>query len=471
MVRIAARRTESGRVELGLQRRAAGRWERLVQPQAALLPADPSVDRWYFSSALELPAVRPNVAGELRRGATIDTVGTELRLTVDGNALMSRCGLLGLVSITQTILVDTLDDGCADPVALATICSAGTASGDCDRQQNLVYQWEDRQPGIVTASAIEVSRSEAQAIVGAIYDDYIRDRRAPRVVFASDQRHGHYSGSEDRIVLGTGVRNLGSAIHALAHALVDRAGVRDADHGGAFTAMLLQIWSTHLPIVDPGIARTDADSAGLRLADYSPLPLRSDGGVAVMRATLCAYSARSDELCRAFDGETGSVTAGSLAGRYVGWGHYGDGFWWHASEASDGDVWTNVVKDASVVGAAGRIVLLEVSCDDGELGVGFWWDVDSELNPTVRFKVGAGEFSQQTWPRGTGSWGYDEFEWIGPADPLAFAAYLAWAAQAGDDLTIQARARNNSARVFTAVFDLDGVFETPVQPNLAGCGH
>ncbi len=59
-VRIAARSLSDGRVEVGLQEQLDGSWSRLQRPKARFLGLDPELDRWYFSSPLQVAARTDN---------------------------------------------------------------------------------------------------------------------------------------------------------------------------------------------------------------------------------------------------------------------------------------------------------------------------------------------------------------------------------------------------------------------------
>lgn len=59
---------------------------------------------------------------------------------------------------------------------------------------------------------------------------------------------------------------------------------------------------------------------------------------------------------------------------------------------------------------------------------------------------------------------------VWPEHAQPFVAELAWTAQGGGELVMETYAHSGSSQRYSAVFDLDGFFETPVQPNLARCG-
>ena len=77
----------------------------------------------------------------------------------------------------------------------------------------------------------------------------------------------------------------------------------------------------------------------------------------------------------------------------------------------------------------------------------------------------------EEWVSGWGRWGDTEYKWTGLNDAAELVAELAWAAQLSGTFTVQSQARDNQSEIYTAIFDLDGVFQTPVQPNLARCGR
>lgn len=633
-LRILARHMTDGGVELALQRRVGGAWEAMRQPARAIVPELVSPGQWFFTSSIALPAPRPTVDGELRRGVTIGTANHEFELTVDGVRLTSRCGFLRFSSFADTILVDTYDDACVGEVALATLCDQYTRAADCDLQQNRAYEWETRQPGVMVASRVALSRVEAQEVVDAIWSDYLPRRRAPQVRFTTDQRHGHFQSGTQRIVLGTDTQNLAAVIHELGHALVDAARVRgDPGHGGWFTAMLLQLWDRHLPLVDVDAARADAAWIGLAIAERAPLRAVSARAHRELRALLCDDLVADTELCGAFAGEALRLPAGGSVGSYVGYGSRGDDLWWgtsteenggntrsylakesqessheksiarlsiecNASEELEVDIWwrgnrtlpselahrfgvrpwqtdrwrtitggrwgddrwtihraidasallhemlwhansdlplsvryeydgqrhvasfnlkgvfhtpvqgnlvtcggrsvgdpdaqvidrgnfgssfwwsayeddggeirTSVVQETS---AGSRIVRMQIECEDGELAADFWWAVESELDWTVRYRLNGGPVSTVEWTSGSGTWGDRPFMVVWPEHAEPFIAELAWAAQDGGELVIETYARDGSSQRYTATFDLDGLFDTPVQRNLARCGR
>ena len=56
VVRIVARKLDSGRIEFGLQQRHGDTWENRQLPRVRYFPTTAGVNRWLTSSALDVPA-------------------------------------------------------------------------------------------------------------------------------------------------------------------------------------------------------------------------------------------------------------------------------------------------------------------------------------------------------------------------------------------------------------------------------
>ena len=625
VLRVAARRLPTGGIELGIQRLVGGQWEALRQPIRPVLTGL-SRSAWRFTSSLQLPTLPAHVFGDLRRGVSITTRDSEFDLEVDGRVYRSRCGVLELGILTEHILVDTATDGCHGSAPLLTICP----TSDCDVQQNAAYAWESRQVG-ESLDQIEVTRSEAQTVVNAIFADFFPRSRAPTVSFSGEQSHGHAGGSE--IVLGTSVRNLGAVVHELAHSLVDRANVRDAGHGGAFTAMLLYLWERYFPIADVHAARDDAERRGIEVALRPPIQTRFSEARQAIGELFCDQELVRNEpdLCDAASGGMARSHDGEIAGLYTGWGgndqvqwyafseldngdvssyldvtseerhtnqpvarlivscrpdeglsvtirwrhtdrlsgsvdyriddapwsdarwqvsqwtegaghrvhnavsflrqlhwhasgnstlqvrdslggsfrfasfqltdvfetpvqrnllrcglestslsaespildwgNYGDDFWWGVDEEEQ-PLKSFVVRNTNISGSSGE-VRLSVQCEDGGLELDLYWEVAHDLDWTVSWRVSNGAVQTGEWLSGTGTWTDNDidYRWTGLKDAGDLISQMAWAAQSGGSFTVEAHVRNDPNRRFTATFDLDGLFDTPVQPNLARCGR
>ena len=150
-------------------------------------------------------------------------------------------------------------------------------------------------------------------------------------------------------------------------------------------------------------------------------------------------------------------------------GRFGEDFFWGVDEDED-PLNTYIVRDTIISGAISA-ARLSVQCEDGGLEVDVYWDVDQNLDWTVRYRVGNGAVQTEEWSSGRGTWGDTEYKWTGREDAGDLISQMAWAAQAGGWFTVEAHDRNNPNRRYTATWNLDGLFDTPVQPNLARCGR
>ncbi len=464
VLRISARRLSTGGIELGVQRLGDGQWEALRQPTRPVLTGL-SRNTWRFTSAFQLPPLSGHAFGELRRGASITTRDGEFDLEVDGRTYRTRCGVLDLDILTEHILVDTASEGCHGSAPLVTICP----TSDCDVQQNAAYAWESRQIG-TSLDQIDVTRSEAQGVVNAIFADYFPRSTPPTVRFSSEQSHGH--ASRDEITLGTEVRNLGAVVHELAHSIVDQASVRDAGHGGAFTAMLLSLWERYFPIADVDAARDEAKRYGIEIASRPPVRARHSEASGAIGELFCSPRLEGSwpDLC---DAASGAMLGGldeEMSGLYIGWGG-DDEMWWGAyADEESGDFRSFVAMDTAI-GQTGREARLSVQCGSDRLEVDIYWQVEADLDWTILYRIDGGEVQSEEWRSGWGSWGDTEYKWTGREDARDLISQLAWAARADGVFTVEAHERDNPDRRYTSTFDLDGLFETPVQPNLARCGR
>ncbi len=399
-VRIAARRVGGG-VELGIQRLVRGRWEALRQPSNPLLRDGPQ-DRWRFSDAFDLPAQPPHVSGQLRRGATITTRDGEFVLDIDGRTYRTHCGILNLHILTEHILVDTSDQGCHRSVPLLTLCP----TSDCDEQQNASYWWETRSAS--TLYAIELTLSQARAVVNALFADYFPRANPPSVLFSDEQSYGHWSRTEHEIVLGTNAQNLGLIVHELAHALVDQSGAWDVEHGGAFIALLLDIWERYFPIVDISSAHADARRAGIEIASRAPAQAVRDRGTGVLNDLFCGPQPVSAELCLSFIGSMTATEESVAAGLYVGWGRSGRLTWGTANNDSGG--FRSYIRADTNIDGSEREAILVVQCQDGGLEIDLDWDVGRDLDWTVRYRVNNDGWHSGEWHAGWASWGDAEYK-------------------------------------------------------------
>lgn len=463
VLRVAARRLSNGGIELGLLRLVDGRWEALRQPARAVL-SGLALNTWRYTSLLELPALPAQVFGELRRGASITTRDGDFDVEVDGRVYRTRCGVLDLNILTEHVLVDTAAERCHGSAPLLTICP----TSNCDVQQNAVYAWESRQIG-TSLDQIELTRSEAQAVVNAVFADFFTRSTPPTVSFSSEQSHGHAGRSE--IVLGTDVQRLGAVVHELAHALIAQILVTDAGHGGAFTALLLHLWERYFPIADVQAARDDAKRHGIEVASRSPIRARFSEARQVIGQLFCdrPHDAIGPDLCDAASGAMSAWSDEEIAGRYVGFGgSLSDGFWWSAHEGDDGRFRTRLSLDSMEAFHGQSVARLSIDCNvDNELEVEVWWRQIRQLPATLTYRFGGGEAVTASWLQLTGTWGNDSWAVHQVPDALSFLFQLSWQARFGTPLIVQYEQFGAGRR---ATFDLKKMFGTPAQRNLARCG-
>ena len=150
-------------------------------------------------------------------------------------------------------------------------------------------------------------------------------------------------------------------------------------------------------------------------------------------------------------------------------GSLGDDLFWGVDE-DEQPPQTYVVKDTNISGSSQQ-ARLSVKCGDGGLAIDVYWEVDRDLDWTILYRIGNGQTQSEDWRSGWGSWGDTEYKWTGRDDARNLISQMAWAAQSGATFTVQAHESGNPARTYTATFDLDGLFDTPVQPNIARCGR
>ena len=472
-LRVAARRRADNRIELGLQRRAAEAWAPLQQPPSHRLPRSPVSGRWYYSGAVQLPAPTPRLSADLRNGVDLAVVGDQFVVEIDGDLLRSHCGYLSLTALLDSILIDTYDQRCAEIAAIATVCGHRLPDFLCDRQQNLLYQWEADTLRPSGVNDIVLTMSEAQTVVDAIHADYFPTgfSRPPRVVRSSNS-FAHYTTGDNLIHLPPWGFALHNLIHETAHALIHHARIRDPGHGRAYAALLIDTWERYLPFIDTTAARADALQIGVEIAPFTRPLARSDRGIATVRDTVCTRARQSDPLCRAFDRELAPLDADDLGEAALGFGWRGGDTWWlgeqDSANGANGAIRSYVIRDVSVDGGANARARLDIGCTaDDRLDLQVWWRGVGAVPSRAEHRFGGGDWMASPWIDGEGSWGDEAWSYLAALDPDAFIAQLAFGAHSGDDFEIRF---TRSGRQYRARFDLRGLFATPIQPNLAACG-
>ena len=97
--------------------------------------------------------------------------------------------------------------------------------------------------------------------------------------------------------------------------------------------------------------------------------------------------------------------------------------------------------------------------------------MDRDLHQTVRYIAGGRDSVDEEWRIGTSTWGADEYKWAGSNDAESLITSLAWQAQSERWFAARVWERHNTTRSYAATWNLDGLFDTPVQPNLARCSR
>ncbi len=464
-VRVAARRSAGG-MELAVQHRADGGWSDRLIPNGASLPRNMTVDRWYYTFSVVLPAPLPAVSGPLHRDASLTVVDGQFQIEVDDRRYRSNCGVVSLRSYDDAVLVDTVDSQCVSAEALATICGPDVRSSACDIQRNHAYAWERTWLQLDGGDGITLLTWEAQDVVDAVYSDYFPVGPNPPRVVRSGEGSTHYDGMRHRIYLADWAMTLDAVLHETAHALLQSASVDDPGHGGRYIALLLSLWERYLPIIDVDAAREEARADGLQVADsVQPLPRRAQG-VSPLRDLLCVYPVKSDRLCRAYTGELDSGPTESIGNRFGG--RLSSLWWISATDDATGAVSTTLVRESTERSDAESVARLSISCEaDDQLEVAVWWRDVSPVPAALSYRLGLGAWIETRWQTGNGTWGDDEWGLHYAHDAAAFLQTMNWQAASAEALHLQFR---RDRRVHAATFDLRGLFETPVQSNLAQCG-
>ncbi len=471
-VQIAARRLDDGRVEFGLRQRQADGWSDLSLPsQRYLLPGTP-VDEWQLSDEIAVTGTSVNV--HIRDGVYVGDYLDEFLIYIDGQVYETNCGELQLEIVTDNVIFTSRDKDCDDWMGLATAC--GSAEADCDVQQAMIYAWEAAQRREYGFDEIELTLDEAQAIVDAVWYDYIRSRReAPTVEASFHTTTSYYSSSHHTINLSKWGRDLDTVLHETAHAIIN-AGPRGGGHDECYAAQILDLWSRYAPVVDTAGARLAAAGFGVDIAGVAPVRAIGEAGVDAVWSLLCTEPVRSERYCDTLLGALRTpVQPPKVFGVFQAVmedGLIGDRGWYWTVQEKGGTLKTGVVSETVISEQPDRIARLNVVCEDEQLEVLVWWQISRGFSTSVLVRFSSEELRRQIWSRGTGSWSVDgissDFRVSFSPDHERYARDLAWAASSGEAFTIQIR---SGADTYTAVFDLEGLFETPVQPNLARCGR
>ena len=463
--RVLAQRLQNDQIELNLQRRVNGVWQAPLA--VGVLPVVLKSGFWTVTEAVALPRPTATITGSLRDGASIRTIGSELRVTVDGVQHTSNCGTLLLRSFSDSVLLDSYDEQCTRSVALATVCAEAAIGDACDVQRNQVYDWERAYE--LSVQDIRLTIDEAQSVIDAIYGDYFPRKRPPQVVFSSDDQS--YASYGDRtIALADWGFRLDAVIHEVGHLLVWDTDADEPGHGGAFVAVLLELWRRYAPLIDVDAARIDADLVALNVDDQAAIRPVSRAGIDAVRRIICDYPAKSAAYCRAFAGEMGSVDVAEALGRYVGSGWRGNDLWWGArTDEETGEFRSYLALESSELVEGESVARLSIECSpDDELEFDVWWRGVAEVPGSISWRVDDGAWVNGRWETFSGgTWGDDSWAIHRAPDSRSFLEFIHWHASDGGSLSVRYM---QGDIVRTAEFKLSGIFNTPVQTNLAQCG-
>ena len=461
LVRVLGRSAAGNAIELGLQRLAGRDWLPIEQPSRAVVTLA-AAGVWVFTEPFAVPQLAPVFRGELRSGATIDTIDGSIQVTVDGQVKSSQCGFLGF-DTSVTIQVFSKSDDCQSDETLFSICSADTTARQCDAQQFHVYWWEHRHTG---PAQIELTEAEIARIVQAVYGDYVTGTRPPAARRSEDAGNSYWSSGDHTVYILPSHRRLKVVLHETAHAIIDGLGKRDPGHGANFAAMNLSVFSRYAPLVDTRAMRRDAERVGVQIANWLPIPV-SDEGIEVVRQVICDRGESGQAMCDAFDAQATGVVAAEVEGRGSSGSGRIDDVTWHSALLESGGWWSSVTKEKQVDDAGGELARLRVTCNsDHAPQVEIWWPGEAPLSEEIEHQVGSLGWVAERWNARPAPWGDSRQQLLSTYVPHRLAAQLGWAASAG--LTWAIRLTDGQG-TYELSFDLDDFFRTPAQANLALC--
>ncbi|AGH99137.1 hypothetical protein [Micavibrio aeruginosavorus] len=106
-----------------------------------------------------------------------------------------------------------------------------------DRQQQAVYDWEDR---VIVPHGRIITAKDARAMIARVADD--NDMPRPKLVWEEHTNHSEYDECDNRVHFGH--RDSISLLHELAHALYHerRDGEKFADHSPGFVWTAIELY-------------------------------------------------------------------------------------------------------------------------------------------------------------------------------------------------------------------------------------
>ena len=349
----------------------------------------------------------------------------------------------------------------------------------------MIYSWEAAQRQRYGFEEIDLTLDEAQIIVDVVWHDYIGGGREPPTVGTTSRTTTSFHSSSDHsIYLSTWGRDLDTVLHETTHAIIDAGGV-GSGHDEYYAAQILDLWARYAPIIDSVGARLAAAEFGVQASGVAPVRARSSSGVDVVWSLICTEPVRSESYCEAFSGSMRTPTSppatvgafqpviatGSIGQRRPS-GDIGSYRWYGSRHEDDGTVKSWTVSEATIDESPDRVARLNIKCEGDELKAQVWWQINRGFATSLLVRFGEDEFTRAVWTRGMGSWDINgvshEFLVANVSNDEQFVKDLMWAAGAGESFTMQIR---SGADPLTTTFNLDGLFDTPVQPNLARCGR
>ena len=468
-VQIAARRLDDGTVEFGLRQRQGAEWGEIVLPDQRLLAPDAEVDEWKLSD--EIAVTGTHVTVQLRDGVYAGDYLDEFDVFIDGQAYRSNCGDLRLEIVSDTVLFNTKAQDCGEWIGLATVCGVG--EDDCDTQRAMSYLWERAQRDKYGFEDIEVSIDEAAQIAAALFRDYWGPLAAPPAVETrSRSSTSTYSSGTHTIYLSRWGRDLDTVMHETTHAII-LAGEVGGGHDRHYAAQILHLWDRYAPIIDTEAVRVAAADFNVEVAATAPVAAQTSHAVDVIHDLICTEPVRSQSYCDALAGVMRTpAEAPSVEGPFqplVRHGSIDARSAYSTGTYDDGGLWSQVHRESNVDEYLDLTARLHIVCGN-ELSVRVYWEIDPGFS-NLQWRIGDGEFARLTYTTGSG---WRAFGGVRREYQIAFVRNSAdlfkemvVAASAGQDVTFRIR---SGVDVHTSTFSLDGLFDTPLQPNLVRCG-
>ena len=310
-----------------------------------------------------------------------------------------------------------------------------------------------------------------------MFADYIGlSQEPPKVNGARAVTISYYAHAEHAIYLSRWGQDLDTVIHETLHAVLAK-GTGGSGHDGHFVALTLDAWKHYVPIIDVAAARLAAGSFGVQVEDVVPVRARARDATGVLWSLVCTEPVRSKAYCDALSGSMRSPNQPPVIEGVVqpvhGSGQINDQNRYYAL-IRDGSLFTALTSDARAAEDPEVVAHFRVTCFRNVLRVEVWWEWTRGLSSSVLVRIGDGDFKRQQWKGTRGRWLLDSPEYdsrvvsVEGVDADKLARDLMWSTAAGESVTIQVRSGSDS---LTATFDLDGLFDTPVQPNIARCGR